>query len=201
MMFPPARFATIVVLVAAFVGAGCSSGTPGPTSAGSNSSTTSNASAASGTTTHDTDAKAGRSGTFEVVPPEGWVDGTAQVGDATSVDLMLVSSTKVDGFANNLVVQSSTDGNAAAEIDKGRSSMSVQGRTVTDAPALTIGGVAASGFVTTSTEQGHAVAQVFYGLDHAGRTYLLTLSSATQDSANARTQFTEIVGTWSWLTK
>lgn len=201
----PARYVAVAVLTATFVLAGCTSpatsttnGTGGPTtSVGSATGV-----AATGAPSSDSasDAVTGRSGGYSVVPPEGWAVATDKAGDAEGLDLVLLSSARVANFSNNLVILVA-DGDESVltdELDKGRSQLSGNGRTIGPAPDLAIGGERATGFSATFEQQGIKIKASAYGLHHAGKVYLLTLSSSQQDAENAAAELTEIIDTWSW---
>lgn len=175
-------------------------------------STTSSASASSATTTLQTtgatttgavdaaDAVEGRSGTYSVVPPDGWGEATEQVGQVPGVDLVLLSSAKVAGFSNNVVVHLGTGDAAtlASELEKGRAQMSADGRVVSGAPAVTVAGVTATGFTTSFTQQGVKIVARSYGLQRDGRIYLLTLSSSQEAAATAAGELEAILDSWAW---
>jgi hypothetical protein len=146
---------------------------------------------------------AGRSGTYSVVPPDGWGEATEQAGQVAGVDVVLLSSEKVAGFNTNFVVHVGA-GDAAtldAEMAKGRDEMSAAGRVVTDAPAVTVAGVPAAGFTTSFTDQGVDVVARAHGLHRNGRVYLLTLSSSQSATTQAATELEAILESWTWTEK
>jgi len=196
------RSAGLVAVVAAVLVSGCSgdSGTPG---ASPSTPTATSPSATSPSETQPIDAVddvQGKSGTYSVVPPQGWGEATDEVGAIPGVDLVLMSSEKRAGFNTNLVVHVAT-GDAAvleSELQKGREQLAGQGRTVSDAPPLTVGGTPAKGFTTSFTQQGVDVVARSYGLQHEGRVYLLTLSSAKSAAEQAAAELTQIAESWTW---
>ncbi|HKX69416.1 MAG TPA: hypothetical protein VJN29_19540 [Intrasporangium sp.] len=144
------------------------------------------------------------SGTYSVLPPSGWGEATDEATDEAAaipgVDLVLMSSEKQAGFNTNLVVHVAT-GDAAlleTELQKGREQLADQGRTLSDAPPITVGGSPATGFTTSFTQQGVEVVARSYGLHRDGRVYLLTLSSAKSVAEQAAAELTEIAGSWTW---
>lgn len=147
-----------------------------------------------------TDAVQGRIGTYSVLPPEGWGEATDEVGTIPGVDLVLMSSEKVAGFNTNLVVHVA-QGDAAlleTELAKGRDDLAEQGRSVSDAPEITVSGSQATGFTTSFSREGVEVVARSYGLVHEGQVYLLTLSSAKSAATQAAAELAEIVETWTW---
>jgi hypothetical protein len=195
-----ARGAGAIAVVVAVLVSGCSAdaGTPG---ASPSTPTSPSATSPSETQPIDAvDAVQGKGGAYSVLPPAGWGEATDEVGAIPGVDLVLMSSEKRAGFNTNLVVHVAT-GDAAlleAELQKGREQLADQGRTVSDAPPLTIGGSAAKGFTTSFTQQGVDVVARSYGLHHEGRVYLLTLSSAKSAAEQAAAELTEIADSWAW---
>ena len=192
------------MLTIALVLGGCSTGEPAASTGGSASSTafgTAAPSSATETATEtETDLVRARSGDFGVVPPEAWAEATDRAGDVPDLDLVLLSSRKVAGFSNNLVVLTSA-GDAAsleAEIAKGREQMGAAGRTISETPDKQVAGVAARGFQTAFEQQGIQVVARSYGLTRGGQVYLLTLSSSEQDAAQAMTELDEILASWTW---
>jgi len=191
-----------VVVVAAVLVSGCSAdvGTSGA-SPSTLTTTSPSATSPSGTQPIDAvDAVQGESGTYSVLPPGGWGQATDEVGAIPGVDLVLMSSEKQAGFNTNLVVHVAT-GDAAlleSELEKGREQLADQGRTMSDAPALTVGGSPATGFTTSFTQQGVEVVAQSYGLHREGRVYLLTLSSAKSAAEQAAAALTEIAESWTW---
>jgi hypothetical protein len=227
-MSRPSRAVSVAVLTCVLVLTGCTTGGGGTgagTSAagsataaapapGATTSLVSNLSTATGTTLGtssvptDTatgagatgDAVPGASQGFTVVPPEGWAEATERANGVADIDLVLLSSRKVGGFANNLVVLS-TPGTAQTlsdEMDRGRDQMRARGRPLSGAPAQLLDGETATGFTTTFEQQGLSVVARSYGIVHAGRVYLLTLSSSAQDAEHAMAELGEIASTWNW---
>lgn len=201
----PVRALSVSVLTCALVLTGCTKQTPtgsSPSSVQSATTTTDSSAAdtASASTTGDSDALAGQSGTFTVVPPEGWSDATSQAGGVAGLEIVLLSSQRVAKFSNNLVVTSSTGDPSVleAELAKGRSEMAAAGRTVSAAPDQVVGGINATGFTTAFEQQGVKVVARSYGLHRNGRIYLLTLSSSQEDADGAMAELDEIVSTWAW---
>ncbi len=212
----PSRTASALAVSCVLVLAGCTAGagtttggTGGPSSGATSTTSTTPATApatGSGTTSTGAatasagDAVPGRSSTFTVVPPEGWAEATDRAQSVKDIDLVLLSSKKVGGFANNVVVLSSP-GSAQTlrdELDKGRSQMAAAGRTVSAAPDKQVAGVTATGFTTSFEQQGIKVVARSYGLVHQGRVFLLTLSSSQQDADHAMTELDEILSSWAW---
>ena len=188
------------MLTIALVLGGCSTGEPAASTGGSASSTAFGTAAPSSATETETDLVSARSGDFGVVPPEAWAEATDRAGDVPDLDLVLLSSRKVAGFSNNLVVLTSA-GDAAsleAEIAKGREQMGAAGRTISETPDKQVAGVAARGFQTAFEQQGIQVVAPSYGLTRGGKVYLLTLSSSEQDAAQAMTELDEILASWTW---
>ncbi|HEX6057152.1 MAG TPA: hypothetical protein VFY98_15160, partial [Intrasporangium sp.] len=151
-----ARSAGVVAVVAMLVVSGCSAdaGTPGA------SPSTPTATAPSATSPSETqpvdavDAVQGKGGTYSVLPPAGWGEATDEVGAIPGVDLVLMSSEKRAGFNANLVVHVAP-GDAAlleSELQKGREQLADQGRTVSDAPPVTVGSSPATGFTTSFSQ-------------------------------------------------
>jgi hypothetical protein len=199
-----ARSVGVVAIVAVVLVSGCSTGagTPGGSpSRAAVTTTTPTAAPASSTQPIDAaDAVQGKSGTYSVLPPQGWGDATDEVGAMPGVDLVIMSSEKQAGFNTNLVVHVAT-GDAAlleSELHKGREQLGDQGRTVSAAPPLTVGGSPATGFTTSFTQQGVEVVARSYGLHHESRVYLLTLSSAQSAAEQAAAELTEIADSWTW---
>jgi hypothetical protein len=196
------------LLTVALVLTGCSTGTPAPTDAAAATAAASAASAAAtgGATlptsggTSQSDVVQARSGDFGVVPPEAWVEATDRAGAVPGLDLVLLSSRKVAGFSNNLVVLTSTGDDAAleAEIAKGREQMGADGRTISETPDKQVAGSTARGFQTTFEQQGTKVVARSYGLTHSGKVHLLTLTSSAQDADHAMTELDEILASWTW---
>jgi hypothetical protein len=117
-----------------------------------------------------------------------------------NLDLVLLSSRKVDSFANNLVVVA-IDGDESTlreELDKGRDQMAADGRTVSDTPDVTVAGARAQGFTTTFEQQGIPVVARSYALHRNGKIYLLTLSSSQGDAEHAMSEFGDLTSTWVW---
>jgi len=203
MMASPTRVVSVGLLTCAFVLAGCSKATPDPPRAASSStpvSATSTAAGESGESGESGDGLRGKSGSFTVVPPEGWAEATDKASGVPDVDLVLLSSKKVDAFANNLVV-TATKGDPSVledELAKGRSQLSAAGRTVSPAPEKAIAGTIAVGFTTSFEQQGIKVVARSYGLHRGGRIYLLTLSSSQADATHAMAEFDELLSTWTW---
>ncbi|MBB2985944.1 hypothetical protein [Terracoccus luteus] len=224
-MTRPARLLSVTLLTALLVLAGCStdggdttapdappptSTTTGAPSGGSTSGATSSSataptsasstSASSPTSATSSGPVAGRSGTYTVTAPTGWGVATDQAGSVQGIDLVLLSSSKVAGFGNNLVVIV-TPGDAtvvAQELEKGRTQMGQAGRKVSDAPDVQVAGVTAKGFQTTYEQQGVNILARSYAMARSGKVYLLTLSSSQQDGANALAQLGRIVASWRW---
>ena len=202
MMSRCARFVAVSLLTCAFVLTGCSAD---PTdSGGAPVSGGSTGGAATTTAVPSTsaggDEVAARSGGFTVVPPEGWGEATEHAAGIANIDLVLVSSRKVDGFANNLVVIT-VDGDEATlreELDKGREQMAAAGRTVAEAADKTVAGATAIGFTTTFQQQGIAVLTRSYAVHRSGKIYLLTLSSSQRDADHAMSEFDELTSSWVW---
>jgi hypothetical protein len=182
---------------------GSTSPSPGTGTAGSAGAGTTSGAAPTDSTTAAVDAAdsvVGRSGTYSVVPPDGWREATEQAGQIPGVDLVLLSSEKVAGFNSNFVVHLGS-GDAATletELEKGREEMSAEGRVVSDAPAVAVAGVPATGFTTSFTQQGVKVVARSYGLHRKGRIYLLTLSSSQAAAANASSELRAILDSWTW---
>ena len=146
------------------------------------------------------DAVLGRSGTYSVLPPDGWGEATDAVGAVPGIDLVLMSSQQAAGFNTNLVIHVAP-GDAAlltTELAKGREELADLGRTVSEAPDVTVGGVRATGFSTSFSQQGVEVVARSYGVHHDSHVYLLTLSSATAASTQAAADFAEILESWTW---
>ncbi len=196
------RSAGLVAVAAAVLVSGCSAET-GPPGASPSTPTATSPSATSPSETQPidaVDAVQGKSGSYSVVPPQGWGEATDEVGAIPGVDLVLMSSEKRAGFNTNLVVHVAT-GDASvleSELQKGREQLGGQGRTVSDAPPLTVGGSPAKGFMTSFTQQGVDVVARSYGLHHEGRVYLLTLSAAKSAAEQAATELTQIAESWTW---
>jgi hypothetical protein len=146
------------------------------------------------------DAVSGKSGTYSVLPPDGWGEATDEVGAIPGVDLVLMSSEKLSGFNTNLVVHVATGDPALldTELAKGRDDLAEQGRTVSDVPAITVAGAPATGFTTSFSQQGVEVVARSYGLHRDGRIYLLTLSSAKSAASQAAAELAEIIESWTW---
>ena len=206
MMSRSTRVVAVCALMCAVALSGCSAAPAGPSSpAGTSGSATAGGPASTATSGSGTPSAAGdevtaRSGGFSVVPPEGWGEATDQAAGVADVDLVLLSSEKVDGFANNLVVIA-LDGDESVlrdELDKGRQQMAAAGRTVTDHADRTIAGAKATGFSTAFEQQGIAVLARSYGIHRDGKVYLLTLSSSQSDADHAMSQFDELTSTWVW---
>ena len=223
-MTRPARLLSVTLLTTLLVLAGCSTdggdttapgaappastttsapgggSTGGATSSPGATTSASAASATSATSATSTGPVAGRSGTYTVTAPTGWGVATDQAGSVQGIDLVLLSSSKVAGFGNNLVVIV-TPGDAtvvAQELEKGRTQMGQAGRTVSDAPDVQVAGVTAKGFQTTYEQQGVKILARSYAMTREGKVYLLTLSSSQQDGANALAQLGRIVASWRW---
>jgi len=196
-----ARWSGVSVLTVVLVLTGCSTSEPtvtagvsaSPTALGSTTGQSSGSEA-------QTDLVRARSGDFGVVPPEAWAEATERAGDVPDLDLVLLSSRKVAGFSNNLVVLTSAGDDAAleAEIAKGREQMGAAGRTISETPDKQVAGVAARGFETAFEQQGITVLARSYGLTRSGKVYLLTLSSSEQDADHAMTELDEILASWVW---
>jgi len=146
------------------------------------------------------DSVLGRSGTYSVLPPAGWGEATDAVGAVPGIDLVLMSSEKAAGFNTNLVIHVAPGDAAllATELATGREELADLGRTVSDAPGVTVGGVRATGFTTSFSQQGVEVVARSYGVHHDSHVYLLTLSSATAASTHAAADFAEILESWTW---
>jgi hypothetical protein len=198
MIDPRARPAAVVLLATALVLGGCAKGSGGATPSGAATSS----SATSSTTTAEggVDALSGRTGTFSVMPPEGWSDATDKAKGVANIDLVVLSSKKVARFSNNVVVLTSKGDQSVleGELEKGRADMEAAGRTISPAPERTIGGVPASGFTTTFEQDGVKVLARSYGLTRGGRVYLLTLSSSPDDADHAMREFDELIASWNW---
>jgi len=195
----PARWCGVSLLTVVLVLTGCSTSEPTPTADSSSASGVGSTATPSGTEAQ-TDVVRARSGDFGVVPPEAWADAIDRAGDVPGLDLVLLSSRKVGGFSNNLVVLTSA-GDAAAlesEIAKGREQMGAAGRTVTETPDKQVAGETARGFQTAFEQGGAQVVARSYGLTHGGKVYLLTLSSSQQDAEHAMTELDEILASWTW---
>ncbi|GAA5026563.1 hypothetical protein GCM10023258_20440 [Terrabacter aeriphilus] len=203
----PTRVLSVGALTCALVLTGCSKGTTETAAPPAASSTT--ASAAPSTTpsttgtggaTADGDEVRGRAGSYTVVPPEGWAEATSKADGVADIDLVLLSSKKVDGFANNLVVLKTAGDRSVldGELAKGKEQMSAAGRTVAPAPAVTVGGVAAEGFTTTFEQQGVKVTARSFGVQRDGSIYLLTLSSSQGDADHAMDELEELLSSWTW---
>jgi hypothetical protein len=203
MISRPSRAVSVGVLTCVLVLTGCSTGSPGsPTGSGSGSSSPADTTSGTSTSTSEVvgDEVKGRSGGFTVVPPEGWAEATDRANGVANIDLVLLSSKKTENFANNLVVVS-VDGDQSVledELAKGKKQMSAAGRTVSEAPGRTVAGVPAVGFTTAFDQQGTAVLARSYGVQRAGKIYLLTLSSSQTDASHAMAEFDELLSTWAW---
>jgi hypothetical protein len=195
------RWPAVALLTVALVLTGCSAG-PTTTGTVSPSATTPAAagSASSTASTTPSDLVRARSGDFGVVPPEAWAEATDRAGDAPGLDLVLLSSRKVGGFGTNLVVLTSAGDDAAleAEIAKGREQLGSAGRTISETPDKQVAGSTARGFQSTFEQQGIQVVARSYGMARSGKVYLLTLSSAAQESDHAMTELDEILASWTW---
>ena len=211
----PSRLLWVALLTGALVLAGCSKGPAAdqPPAAGAGSTVTSPATgsasasgsvpasvATSSPTSAAGDEVRGRSGGFSVVPPEGWAEATDQAEKVPNIDLVLLSSKKVGSFANNVVVLSSAGDQSVLDdqMDQGREQLGAAGRTVTAAPGRTVAGVPAVGFTTTFERAGVKVLARSYGVQRAGRIYLLTLSSSQADGQHALAELDELLSTWVW---
>lgn len=201
MMARPNRVLSVGLLTCALVLTGCSKDATGTSPSGSaRPATASTGAGPSGTATAQGDEVRSRSGGFTVVPPEGWAEATDKAKGVAGIDLVLISSKKVADFANNLVV-TAVDGDQSvldAELVKGRQQLAAAGRTVSAAPDKTIAGATAVGFTTAFEQQGVKVLARSYGIERAGRVYLLTLSSSQADAAHAMTEFDALLSTWAW---
>lgn len=202
----PTRVLSVGVLTCTLVLTGCSTnGSTPPASTGSSAPTSpSGSTAPAGSSTAPAtavgDEVRGRSGTFTVVPPEGWTEATDKAKGVADVDLVLLSSKKVGDFANNLVV-TAADGDRSVledELAKGKQQLGAAGRTVSAAPDKDVAGATAVGFTTAFEQQGVKVLARSYGISRGGRIYLLTLSSSQADATHAMTEFDELLSTWSW---
>lgn len=215
----PTRVLSVGALTCALVLTGCSKG-PTETAAppAASSSTTAATSSATPSTTAPTtpsstpgatgtgdaaadgDGVRGRAGSYTVVPPEGWAEATSKADGVADIDLVLLSSKKVDGFANNLVVLKTAGDRSVldGELAKGKEQMSAAGRTVAPAPAVKVGGVAAEGFTTTFEQQGVKVTARSFGVERDGSIYLLTLSSSQGDADHAMDELEELLSSWTW---
>lgn len=206
----PTRVLSVGALTCALVLTGCSKGTTetaAPPASSSSSSTTapttpSATPSATGTgdASADGDGVRGRAGSYTVVPPEGWAEATSKADGVADIDLVLLSSKKVDGFANNLVVLKTAGDRSVldGELAKGKEQMSAAGRTVAPAPAVNVGGVAAEGFTTTFEQQGVKVTARSFGVQRDGSIYLLTLSSSQGDADHAMDELEELLSSWTW---
>ncbi|NUO34257.1 MAG: hypothetical protein HOQ27_04190 [Dermatophilaceae bacterium] len=206
----PTRAVSVGLLTCALVLTGCSKGpADGQTSpsdaaaAGSTSATVPSATpstSASGSSTAAGDEVRSRSGTFTVVPPEGWTEATSKANGVANIDLVLLSSKKVGSFANNLVVLTSAGDQSALEQEmaKGRDQMTAGGRTVSAAPARSVAGTPAVGFTTTFERDGVKILARSYGVQRGGKVYLLTLSSSQDDGDHALAELDELLSTWAW---
>jgi hypothetical protein len=203
----PTRVVSVGLLTCALVLTGCTKGPadgqatssgqgPSPSSATASGTSTSG----SATTTAQGDEVKGRSGSFTVVPPEGWTEATDKANGVANIDLVLLSSKKVGSFANNLVVLSSAGDQSVLddEMAKGKEQMSGAGRTVSSAPDRSVAGAPAVGFTTTFERDGIKVLARSYGVQRAGKVYLLTLSSSQGDAEHALAEFDELLSTWAW---
>lgn len=205
MTLRPVRFVAVSVLTCTFVLTGCTPGSA-PVASGTSGGVTSGGSTSTAATGSGTSSEApgdevtGRSGSFTVVPPEGWAEATDRAKDVANIDLVLLSSRKVDGFANNLVVITIGGDESALEqeLAKGREQMAALGRTVTDAPDRTVAGTAARGFTTTFKQQGIDVVARSYALQRNGKIYLLTLSASHDDADHALAELDDLASTWVW---
>lgn len=206
------RVVSVGVLTCVLVLTGCSTGTPTTSPSATSTPAGSATSGTSGTTsssTPSTDATStaaqgdevrARSGAFTVVPPEGWTEATDKASGVADVDVVLLSSKKVAGFANNLVVTTS-DGDAsvlADELAKGKQQMTAAGRVVSSAPDKVVGGATAVGFTTTFEQQGIKIVARSYGVVRQGRMYLLTLSASQTDGTHAMAELDGLLSTWAW---
>lgn len=209
---PASHVLSTIVLAAALILAGCGQGSdttndpaPSPSVSGTPSAASSPSVAASASGVEaPTDRLTGKSGTYSVAAPAGWSDGTAQAGqnsqNTQNLDLVLLSSTPVDKFSDNLVVVV-TDGDEAAvdtELEQGRVKLTEAGRKVTDADDVTIEGATAKGLTSTFDQQGIAITARSYALAHEGKIYLLTLSSSTANQEAAKVAFKQITSSWQW---
>ena len=198
------RSTGVVAIVAVALASGCSTSPGAPGGAPSTPAVTATSpTPAPASSTQPIDAAddvQGTSGTYSVLPPQGWGDATDEVGAMPGVDLVIMSAEKLAGFNTNLVVHVATGDTALleSELQKGREQLADQGRTVSDAPALTVGGSTATGFTTSFTQQGVEVVARSYALHHEGRVYLLTLSSAQSAAERAAAELTEIAESWTW---
>lgn len=206
------RRASAAGVAVALLLAGCSdagspsqtqTGSAGSTSAATGSTSSATAGASTGSPSGPVDAAdgvTGRSGTYSVLPPSGWGEATDEVGAVPGIDLVLMSSEQEGGFNTNLVVHVAS-GDAAlleSELAQGRDELADQGRSISAAPDITVGGLRALGFTTTFSQQGIDVRARSYGLHRDGRVYLLTLSSATSAAAAADAALADIVESWTW---
>ena len=191
------RTLSVILLSGVFVLTGC--GTPattpgsGPTGSTGAAVSTPGATSAGGTLT-------GRSAGFTVGAPQGWTEATDQAAGVSGIDLVVLSSDKVAGFSNNVVVLSMA-GDAASldgKLAEGRSQMTGAGRTVSDLPDITVAGEPGRGFATSFDQQGIQVLARSYGVQHSGKVYLLTLSSSQEDADHAAQEFQAMLATWKW---
>ena len=200
------RALSVGVLTLAFVLTGCSHGTTGAPVASPGTPSSASSSAPSSSTPATTadgaggDELKGRSGGYTVVPPEGWVEATAKANGVADIDLVLLSSKKVGGFANNLVVLATAGDQSRLddELDRGKESMSAAGRTVSPAPPRSVAGAAAVGFTTSYEQQGVKVTTRSYGVLRGRTIFLLTLSSSQADADHAMAELDEMLSTWAW---
>ncbi|EWT03064.1 hypothetical protein N865_03885 [Intrasporangium oryzae NRRL B-24470] len=201
------RALSVSVLTCALVLTGCSgqgatTGTPTvPTMSAAGVAATATApSSAGGPGATDSDAVAGRSNRFTVVPPEAWGDATSQAGRLADLELVLLSSRAVGSFSTNLVVTAKSGELSGVwdELATGRTQLAGLGRTVSGAPDKLVGGERATGFTSRFEQEGVAVVARSYGLHRDGRIYLLTLSSAEAEADHAMAELDELLSTWTW---
>lgn len=142
----------------------------------------------------------GRTGTFALVAPDGWSEGTGRVGSVEGVDLVVLSGEPVGGFTANLVVLTS-DGDAASvatKLAEGKQELGGEGRTVTDVPDVQVDGETAKGFSTAFEQQGIEVLTRSYAVHHGGKVCLLTLSSSVAGADRAEQDLTTMLSSWEW---
>jgi hypothetical protein len=202
------RALSVGLMTCALVLTGCSTAVttapPAATTPAASLSAPSSEQAATGqssaTTASAGDEVRSRSGSFTVVPPEGWTEATDKAKGVAGVDLVLLSSKKVAAFANNLVVTSAEGDRAALadELAEGRQQLGAAGRVVSTAPDTVVAGSTAVGFTTTFEQQGIKIMARSYGVEHGGRVYLMTLSSSQADATHAQAELDDLLSTWSW---
>lgn len=136
-------------------------------------------------------------GAFEVTPPEGWLDVTAQVEQ--KVEIALRDDEMTDDFFTNLVVASEDPiDDLEDSIEEAAKSVAGSDGEYEMLDEIEIDGETAYGYVLTRTTNKVPVAQTQRWVEHDDRLYVITFSTAKGQQEATQPVMEEILTGWTW---